>query len=238
MRSLRAGDSAKERPPCYDERLWWTRMRSGIRCDCVALQLAAAPSCWFQARRVQRAHRESNTGWAAGCNRIFNRGPPARRPGSAPAGVPRPGSAALRPVRLAAPRGGLAAGGETTAESGVHISMRPGAGSNSRCGFKFEISRAVRVLKLDSEVALPRSLPGSGAWEQAPLTALGRTLGISQPKPAQQCRPGLRQPWPGSVPLDMRARDDSALTEVGCSPQAAAACKLKGTPGPGPQQGA
>jgi hypothetical protein len=137
----------------------------GIRCDCVALQLAAAPSCWFQARRVQRAHRESNTGWAAGCNRIFNRGPPARRPGSAPAGVPRPGSAALRPVRLAAPRGGLAAGGETTAESGVHISMRPGAGSNSRCGFKFEISRAVRALKLDSEAALPRSLPGSGAWE-------------------------------------------------------------------------
>jgi len=26
-----------------------------------------------------------------------------------------------------------------------------------------------------------------------------------------------------------RARDDGALTEVGCSPQAAAACKLKGT---------
>ena len=51
----------------------------GIRCDCVALQLAAAPSCWCQARRVQRAHRESNTGWAAGCNRIFNRGPPAGR---------------------------------------------------------------------------------------------------------------------------------------------------------------
>ena len=71
----------------------------GIRCDCVALQRAAAPSCWLQARRVQRAHRESNTGWAAGCNRIFNQGPPARRPGSAPAGVPRPGSAALRPVR-------------------------------------------------------------------------------------------------------------------------------------------
>jgi len=34
----------------------------GIRCDCVALQLAAAPSCWFQARRVQRAHREYNQG--------------------------------------------------------------------------------------------------------------------------------------------------------------------------------
>jgi hypothetical protein len=77
------------------------------------------------------------------------------------------GRARLRCGRceLAAPRGGLAAGGETTAESGVHISMRPGAGSNSRCGFKFEISRAVRVLKLDSEAALPRSLPGSGAWE-------------------------------------------------------------------------
>jgi hypothetical protein len=78
-------------------------------------------------------------------------------------------SAALRPVRLAAPRGGLAAGGETTAESGVHISMRPGVGSDSRCGFKFEISRAVRVLKLDSEVALP----GSGAWEQPPSRPWG-----------------------------------------------------------------
>ena len=182
MRSLRAGDSAKERPPCYDERLWWTRMRSR---NPMRLRCAAAGCGTLMLVPGARAHRESNTGWAAGCNRIFNRGPPARRPGSAPAGVPRPGSAALRPVRLAAPRGGLAAGGETMAESGVHISMRPGAGSNSRCGFKFEISRAVRVLKLDSEVALPRSLPGSGAWEQAPSRPWGRTLGISQPKPAQ-----------------------------------------------------
>jgi len=136
MRSLRAGDSAVR---CFlaAKRVCGGRACAlGIRCDCVALQRAAAPSCWLQARRVQRAHRESNTGWAAGCNRIFNQGPPARRPGSAPAGVPRPGSAALRPVRLAAPRGELAAGGETTEESGVHSSMRPGAGSNSRCEFK------------------------------------------------------------------------------------------------------
>ena len=34
------------------------------------------------------------------------------------------------------------------------------------------------------------------------------------------------------------ARDDGALTEVGCSPPATAACKLKSNPGlrPGPQQ--
>ena len=48
-------------------------------------------------------------------------------------------------------------------------------------------------------------------------------------------RPGLRRRrWPGSVPPGMRARDDSALTEVGCCPQAAAACKLRGSPRPGP----
>ena len=162
MRSLRAGDSAKERPPCYDERLWWTRMRSGIRCNCVALQLAAAPSCWFQARAptvnpTQGGLRDA-TEYLTGDPR---RAAPGRRLQACR------GRARLRCGRceLAAPRGGLAAGGETTAESGVHISMRPGAGSNSRCGFKFEISRAVRVLKLDSEAALPRSLPGSGAWE-------------------------------------------------------------------------
>jgi hypothetical protein len=42
-------------------------------------------------------------------------------------------------------------------------------------------------------------------------------------------------PWPGSVPPGMRAREDSALTEVGCCPQAAAACKLRDSPSPGPQ---
>ncbi len=53
--------------------------------------------------------------------------------------------------------------------------------------------------------------------------------------PGIQLLSGLRRRrWPGSVPLGMRARDDSALTEVGCCPQAAAACKLRGSPRPGP----
>jgi hypothetical protein len=53
--------------------------------------------------------------------------------------------------------------------------------------------------------------------------------------PGIQLLPGLRRRrWPGSVPPGMRARDDSALTEVGCCPQAAAACKLRGSPRPGP----
>ena len=93
----------------------------------------------------------------------------------------------------------------------------------------------MRVLKLDSEVALP----GSGAWEQPP----SRPWGARSAFPSRSLRSNVARGYgsPGRdprVPLDMRARDDSALTEVGCSPQAAAAYKLKGTPGPGPQQGA
>ena len=54
--------------------------------------------------------------------------------------------------------------------------------------------------------------------------------------PGIQLLPGLRRRrWPGSVPPGMRAREDSAITEVGCCPQAAAACKLRGSPRPGPQ---
>ncbi len=49
-----------------------------------------------------------------------------------------------------------------------------------------------------------------------------------------------RRRWPGSVPAGIRVREDSALTEVGsgCCPhwQAAAACKLRGSPRPEPQQ--
>ena len=170
MHSLRAGDSAKERPPCYDERLWWTRMRS--ESDATALRCSWLRHPHVGSRRAGCSAPTVNPtqgGLRDATEYLTGDAPAVRRPGSAPAGVPRPGSAALRPVRLAAPRGGLAAGGETTAESGVHISMRPGAGSNSRCGFKFEISRAVRVLKLDSEVALP----GSGAWEQPPSRPWG-----------------------------------------------------------------
>jgi hypothetical protein len=163
MHSLRAGDSAKERPPCYDERLWWTRMRSdatALRCSWLRHPHVGSRRAGCSAPTVnptQGGLRDA-TEYLTGDPR---RAAPGRRLQACR------GRARLRCGRceLAAPRGGLAAGGETTAESGVHISMRPGAGSNSRCGFKFGISRAVRALKLDSEAALPRSLPGSGAWE-------------------------------------------------------------------------
>ena len=66
----------------------------------------------------------------------------------------------------------------------------------------------------------------------AGLALYSRRAGIAAP--GIQVLPGVRRRrWPGSVSPDMRApgRDDSALTEVGCRPQAAAACKLKGNPG-------
>jgi hypothetical protein len=58
----------------------------------------------------------------------------------------------------------------------------------------------------------------------AGLPFYSRRAGVAAP--GIQLLPGLRRRrWPGSVSPGMRARDDSALTEVGCCPQTAAACK-------------
>ena len=78
--------------------------------------------------------------------------------------------------------------------------------------------------------------PQGCAFIPAGLALYSRKAGIiiMIAAPGIQVLPGVRRRrWPGSVSPDMRApgRDDSALTEVGCRPQAAAACKLKGNPG-------
>ena len=137
----------------------------GIRCDCVALQLAAAPSCWFQARAptvnpTQGGLRDA-TEYLTGDPR---RAAPGRRLQACR------GRARLRCGRCDwQPRAGDWPLGARRRQRVACISacvpvqvLIPAADLIS---FKFGISRAVRVLKLDSEAALPRSLPGSGAWE-------------------------------------------------------------------------
>ena len=101
--------------------------------------------------------------------------------------------------------------------------IRAGINANPRLYSRRTCPFIPAGLSLYSRRAVPLFPQG---WRSSP----GRHLAPARPAPTAMA--GIR----AARHCGMRAREDSALTEVGCCPQAAAACKLRGSPRPGPQQ--
>jgi hypothetical protein len=104
----------------------------------------------------------------------------------------------------------------TEATKGSHHDL----GFYGKKGFERESTRIGDLIPAGPVPLFPQGCP----FIPAGLPFYSRRAGAAAP--GIQLLPGLRRRrWPGSVLPGMRARDDSALTEVGCCPQTAAACK-------------